>query len=193
MATVMEATPLVEMEQPPPSQPPDLYEIIDGEFVETPPMSVQSLSIANDLSAHFVLQCRTFGRSFVEMIFRIPTAQDENRARRPDFAFVPFELWPSGESFPRENAWDIVPPLVVEVVSPSDVAEGLLDKIVEYLNAGVQLVWVIYPSQRLIYVYESPTRVRGLGPADELDGGAVLPRFRLPVATLMPAPATPST
>ena len=39
-------------------------------------------------------------------------------------------------------------------------AEEIQDKIQEYFDAGVQLVWVIYPRHRRIYVYESATRNR---------------------------------
>jgi hypothetical protein len=47
-------------------------------------------------------------------------------------------------------------------------------------------MWVIYPTQRLVYVYESPRQPKILGEADELDGGAVLPGFRTPIASLFP-------
>jgi Uma2 family endonuclease len=61
---------------------------------------------------------------------------------------------------------------------------GSLQKIGEYFQAGVQLVWVVYPQQRLVYVYETPTRVRILATDDTLDGGAVLPGFQLRVDSL---------
>jgi Uma2 family endonuclease len=85
-----------------------------------------------------------------------------------------------------QNPWDVVPDLAVEVISPSDLVYDLIQKIAEYFEAGVRLVWVVYPPQRLVYVYESLTRARILTVADELEGGAVLPGFRLPVANLFP-------
>jgi len=48
-------------------------------------------------------------------------------------------------------------------------------------------VWIVYPTQRLLYVYESPHQVRILREADELTGDAVLPSFRIPLASLFPA------
>ena len=78
----------------------------------------------------------------------------------------------------------MVPDLAVEVVSPTDRAEAGLDKVREYFEAGVQLVWVIYPKLRVVHVFESFTRIRVLTRADDLDGGALLPGFRLPLATL---------
>ena len=90
----------------------------------------------------------------------------------------------------RDNAWDVVPDLAIEVVSPTDFAEDLLTKLDEYFRAGVSLVWVVYPSLRLIHVYESMTRIRVATATDELDGGAVLPGFRVAVAALFPEAAT---
>jgi Uma2 family endonuclease len=76
---------------------------------------------------------------------------------------------------------------MVEVVSPSDLAEEIMERIDEYFAAGTKLVWIVYPTQRLLYIYESPRQVRILGEADELDGGLVLPDFRIPIASLFPA------
>src|SRR5207249_957331 len=112
---------------------------------------------------------------------------DGSRNRRPDVAFVTYERWPMNRPIPlTDNAWDVVPDLAVEVSSRHDLAEELVQKLTEYFQAGVRLVWVIYPKQRLVYVYESPTQVRGLTQSDELDGGTVLPGFRLPLANLFP-------
>ena len=86
-----------------------------------------------------------------------------------------------------DNAWDIVPELMVEVVSPHDLAEEIVERLEEYWAAGTQLVWVVYPTQRLVYVYESLRQVRILAAADELTGGSVLPGFRIPIASLFPA------
>ncbi len=97
------------------------------------------------------------------------------------------ERWPKDRPIPGEgNAWDVVPDLAVEVVSPNDNAEELLIKADEYFRAGVRMVWIVYPRQRLVFVYESLTQVRGLTRADVLDGGAVLPGFRLPLQELFP-------
>ena len=75
----------------------------------------------------------------------------------------------------RENAWDVVPDLAVEVISPYNLAEESLQKVREYFQAGVTLVWVVYPEERQVYVYESPTQIRVLTTDDTLDGGTVLP------------------
>jgi Uma2 family endonuclease len=48
----------------------------------------------------------------------------------------------------------------------------------------VRSVWVVYPKRREVYVYASPTQVHVLPSDQELDGGDLLPGFRLPLAAL---------
>ena len=48
---------------------------------------------------------------------------------------------------------------------------------------------MVFPSLRVIHVYESMTRIKAVTTADELDGGAVLPGFRVAVAALFPEAA----
>jgi Uma2 family endonuclease len=168
-----------------------LYEIIDGERVEIPPMSVYATSVASSLIGELSIfsHARPIGRAFSEMLFRLPL--NGSRNRRPDVAFVTYERWPKNRPIPpTDNAWDLAPDLAVEVISPHDLADEIIQKLTEYFQAGVRLVWIIYPQQRLVYVYDSPTRVRGLAQTDELDGGDVLPGFRLPLANLFPETAS---
>lgn len=170
----------------------DRYEIVDGQYVELPPMSADSTGIASDLLVHLSVYGRAngVGRAYAEMLFNL--SAPPNRNRKPDVMFVPFSRWPNGRALPVDNAWDVLPDLCVEVVSPTDMADKLMDKVREYFQAGVRLVWVVYPRHELVQVYESLTAVRGLGRADTLDGGAVLPGFRLPLAELFPDGTPPA-
>ena len=84
------------------------------------------------------------------------------------------------------------PRLAIEVVSPTNLAEDLLAKVDEYFQAGVRQVWVVYPAAARVHVHESPTQIRVLGRGDELDGGPLLPGFRLPLAELFEAEAEPA-
>ena len=69
-------------------------------------------------------------------------------------------------------------------MSPTNTTDEVVVKIPEYFQAGVELVWVIYPEPTMVYVYESPVDVRLLARTDALDGGKVLPGFRLALAEL---------
>jgi Uma2 family endonuclease len=160
----------------------ELYEVIDGQRVGLPSMGIRAAWIASQI-VQFLGQfgrANNLGHAVGEGLFHLPLPEDRNR--RPDVAFVSYERWARRRPLPpNDNAWDVLPNLVVEVVSPTDLAEEVQEKVAEYLRAGVTLVWVVYPQLRQVYVYESPTKVRGLTQADELDGGTVLPGFRLPL------------
>lgn len=171
----------------------DNYEVIDGVRVELSPMSADSQAIGSELVRHIGNHGadRNLGKAYAEMLFKLPLAKDRNR--RPDVAFVSFAKWPKYKPIPSTNAWDVLPDLCVEVVSPNDVGDEIETKIGEYFAAGVSLVWVVYPRHEIVYVYDSVARVRRLTRGDTLDGGAVLPDFRLPLAELFiqPPPAQP--
>jgi Uma2 family endonuclease len=164
-----------------------LFEIIDGKQVELPPMSI----LASRVTSHLIrilghyLHGNPIGEALMETLFHLPLPVDRNR--RPDVAFVSAQtIAAAPPQLGSEDAWAVLPELMVEVVSPSDLAEEVMERIGEYFAAGTKLMWVIYPTQRLVYVYESPLQIRVLNEAGELDGGAVLPGFRIAVASLFP-------
>ncbi|MCI0703590.1 MAG: Uma2 family endonuclease, partial [Planctomycetia bacterium] len=74
----------------------------------------------------------------------------------------------------------------VEVISPTDKAFDVIDKVREYFAGGVQQVWHIYSNVELVFVFTSPTQVRVLTRADELTGDPVVPGFRMALADLFP-------
>ena len=161
-----------------------LYEVVNGEHVELPPMGVYEVWIASRLGylLDSFVQPRRLGNVVGEMLFSLDPVK--RLERRPDVAFVSYQRWPRHRPVPRTNAWEVVPELGVEVVSPSNSAEEIQTKLHDYFRTGVLLVWIIYPIQQLVYVYESPTRLRILTAADELDGGSVLPGFRMKIGDL---------
>jgi Uma2 family endonuclease len=161
-----------------------LYEVVDDKKVELGPMGAHEIWLATEL----VVYLRNFarqhqlGRAVQELLFDFTAMV--HRKRRPDVAFVSYERWPRQRPVPHAEAWEVVPNLVVEVISPSDKGNDILDKVAEYFRIGVECVWVIYIFQKQVYIYESPTQVRILTRADELYGEPVLPHFRLPLVSL---------
>jgi Uma2 family endonuclease len=168
-------------------QTPDeevLYEVVDDQVVELAPMGAYEVWIATVLVARlatFATQHQV-GRAVQEMLFDLTVAT--GRKRRPDVAFVSFDRWPLHRRIPRTEAWEVVPNLAVEVVSRSDSVDYIVDKVAEYFHAGVERVWVVFPSQEQVYIYDSPTSVRILIRTDELSGDPILPHFRLPLVEL---------
>jgi len=161
-----------------------LYEVVDGQAVELAPMGAYEVWLATTLTEYLRRFARQhhLGRAVQEMLFDLGAAVQ--RKRRPDVAFVSYDRWPPQQRVPRTEAWEVVPNLAVEVVSPTDRVNDLINKVAEYFRAGVECVWVVFPSQEQVYIYASPTSVRLLTRADTLYGEPVLPHFQLQLAAL---------
>lgn len=173
---------------PPRVEDAQRYEIVDGQRVEMPPTSIGASLVTTDLTAHRWSQTKTHGRTVMDALFHLALPVDRNR--RPDIAYVSFERWPKDRVPGTENAWDVVPDAAVEVISPNDLIEEVVVKLDEYFRAGVRLAWVVFPNPQLVYVYESYTQICVLTRADTLDGGSVVPGFRLSLSELFPQAST---
>jgi len=95
--------------------------------------------------------------------------------RSPDISFVPLSRLPGGRD-PDDYA-DFPPDLAVEILSPHDRARELNDKVAEYFEFGVRLMWIIDPKRQTVTVYRSWADAHTLRPDETLDGGDVLPGF----------------
>ncbi len=172
-----------------PSTSPDwdtlkLYEVVGGQIVENPPMGAQESVLAGLLTELMapVARASGLGRVVQETLFPIDRAG--KLKRRPDVAFVSDRRWPLKRRIPQTEAWDVIPDLAVEFVSETNSANSVVVKIEEYLEAGVRRVWVIYPVVGKVYLYDSPTQVRILQLSDDLEGGDLIPGFRVALKTL---------
>jgi Uma2 family endonuclease len=173
-----------DLDAPPPGAG-ELYEVINGRVVEPPEMGVFESVFATVLSEAigvFFANSGRLGRTAVETLFRIRT--DPDLQRRPDLAFVSYDRWPRDRPIPKTAAWEVVPDLAVEVVSPNDLAVEVLERLDDYFAAGVRQVWVVYPRHQRFFVHDGPKRVTILDASDMLDGGEILPGFRLRLAEL---------
>src|SRR5438105_307213 len=111
--------------------------------------------------------------------FRLPS----KNVRSPDVSFVAAGRFPNDR--PPDDFGNVAPDLAVEVLSPHDRPRYVLDKIGEYLEAGVRLIWMIDPRQARAVVYRSLSDVRELAEDDSLDGEDVLPGFRCALRDLL--------
>jgi Uma2 family endonuclease len=103
--------------------------------------------------------------------------------RVPDVAFISWDRLP-GRRIPDDPIWDLAPDLAVEILSPSNTAAEMDRKRHDYFRAGVRLVWEIDPAARTVAVYGTPDDPQVLREGDVLEGGTVLPGFRLPLPDL---------
>ena len=99
--------------------------------------------------------------------------------REPDVGFISAERMPLDV---RERRYaQVVPDLVVEIVSPNDRPVPVFDKAQMWLRHGVRLVWITDPEARTITALPQSGPTRTFTEADTLDGGDVLPGFTCPV------------
>jgi Uma2 family endonuclease len=107
-------------------------------------------------------------------------------AREPDVVHGPDAAVVRSERVParQRGFYEVAPDLTVEVMSPDDSYHYVHGKVMEYLEAGVRLVWVVDPERQTITVYQADRSGQILTIDDALDGGDVLPGFTVPVARI---------
>jgi Uma2 family endonuclease len=111
-----------------------------------------------------------------------------NLVRKPDGCFHRIDrLDPTLAS--TQGHLTVAPDLVVEVISPHDRAYRVSEKLGEWQDAGVPLVWLVYPNRRAVLAYHIDTGVREFRRNDTLTADPVLPGFAVPVAELFRLPA----
>lgn len=121
----------------------------------------------------------SLGSVFAEV--GVITERKPDTVRGPDIAFSSNQRL---QRYPEDGFLNAAPDLCIEVLSPSNRAAGIQQKVLEYLAGGARLIWIIDPKRKQVRVYRSPTDIRLLGPDDVLEGEAVLPGFALPLARL---------
>jgi len=105
--------------------------------------------------------------------------------RIPDVAFTSWDHLP-GRCWPTKPVPDVVPELVVEILSSSNTPEEMERKRREYFWAGTTLLWIIDPEKRTVSIYTSaaPDQAVVRTDTETLDGGTVLPGFTVVVGGL---------
>ena len=152
-----------------------LYELVDGILVEKT-VGLEESWIAAILITLMNSHVRPRNLGFVtgaDGMYRLTMG----KVRIPDVAYVSWKRLPDGR-FPEEPIPDLVPDLAVEVISTSNTRKEMDEKLKDYFERGVRLVWFVRPRSRTIDVYTSADsfkRLDGFGDARRRRGVA---RFR---------------
>jgi Uma2 family endonuclease len=150
-----------------------LYELVDGTLVEKS-MSYEASVVAATvlfILKQFVSKYRLGLISGADGFFKLRSS-----TRGPDVAFVSRDRLPGGV-FPTQAYPQIVPNLVVEVLSPGNTDAEMARKRLEYFHAGVQVVWMVDCTNRSVAVFTSPTEMIILSADEVIDGGMAAPGF----------------
>jgi Uma2 family endonuclease len=155
------------------------HELDEGDLISMPPPLGRHGKISVKIS--FLLtgfvDPRSLGDVFVESGFRL----NHDTVRSPDVSFIRAERV---RTMDPDRRFEGGPDLAVEVISPSETASDIAHKVSQYLRTGVQVVWVVYPRDSSIHVFESSGAARVLGSGDLLEAPTVLPGFSVRVSQI---------
>ena len=158
-----------------------LCELVDGTLVEKP-MGLEESGIA----ALLIMFLNAFVHPRRLGLVTAPDGPFRVRSgsiRLPDICFFARASQPDRKN-PKGPVARVAPDLAVEVLSKSNTKAEIARKLDEYFAAGTRLAWIVDPKKRTVRVHTSPAASALLKGDAALDGGDVLPGFRLPLADL---------
>ena len=159
-------------------------ELVKGVVHETMSAGGEHGEIAAALAAMFVNHVRP------RWLGRIATSDSgvllergPDTVREPDVAFFSTETLPLDVRV--RGFYEVVPDLVVEIVSPNDTPGYMAQRVTMWHSFGVPLVWAVYPVARTVVAHplEEPAII--YTEDDTLDGGSILPDFQCPVRDIL--------
>lgn len=153
-------------------------ELVRGRIIRTPPPKPRHGEVCGNVGFHLRLhvQARDLGR-ILSNDSGVVTQRGPDTVRGADIAYYSYARVPRG---PLPDAYlDVAPDLVAEVLSPDDRWPKVLEKVAEYLNAGVLAVLVLDPERRTVHVFTLDEPVRVLSDTDELTLPGLLDDFRV--------------
>ncbi|HEX2206454.1 MAG TPA: Uma2 family endonuclease [Longimicrobium sp.] len=160
-----------------------LRELVDGEVWETPPPGEEHGVVAARMLVK--LGSHVFAHDLgivhaAETGFKI--SENPDTVLAPDAAFVSRERVARAAIAKGYRAG--APDVAVEVVSPGDSFAEVEAKVARWLAAGCRMVVVVNPARRAATVYRSRDDITLLTEGDVLEGGDVVPGWKLPLREL---------
>lgn len=99
--------------------------------------------------------------------------------RSPDGAFILKSRYQALPPDDREKFAHICPDFVIEILSKTDRLRSLHDKMIEWMDNGCRLAWMVNPRDRNTVVFSAGAMPTSKGFDEVLSGGAVLPGFSI--------------
>ncbi len=161
------------------------YELVRGELRTMAPPGAYHGKSASRVGIHLAIHVNEndLGEVYIaEVGFLIGSNPDHVRA--PDVAFVRRER--EDEVGEIHGYFPGPPDLAIEVISPNDIYREVDEKVQDWLEAGTRMVIVINPRRREVRLHTPQADAIVLMPGDTLDGGDVVPGWRIPVRTVFP-------
>ncbi len=157
------------------------YELVNGELLPIMGAKREHARLMLLVGARLLRHVEHTGNGevFADVWWKLRLARDPERLRAPDVAYYGAEkLSASGE----DEMFRLPPDLAVEIYSSTDDRKPRKDfqqRIRDYLDASVQLLWVFYPEARYVMVHRPDGSARMVRETEALEGEDILPGFRL--------------
>ena len=163
------------------------YELIDGELKEKI-VGTKALFVASRICERLhAAYYPHIGFAAVEAM--IYCFSRRRHGRKPDVVYITFERL-GGTAIPDGDIL-VAPVLVVEVLSPGNSGIEVEEKLNEYLEAGIPIVWIVNPDQRTIRIYRHDGSTRLFREKDVIENEPILPGFRMIVGEVFPVEPKP--
>jgi Uma2 family endonuclease len=156
-------------------------ELVRGRLVREPAPGWAHGRASTRIGTLLELHAAAHGLGAVLTNTRFVLSRNPATVRIPDVSFVAADRAPAPD-YP--GALEGGPDLAVEILSPSNTASEMQEKLADYFAAGVRAVWIVDPRTRTVAVYRPGQPFRPLGEDDELDGGEVVPGFSAAMSEL---------
>jgi Uma2 family endonuclease len=157
-------------------------ELVRGEVVETMPAGGEHSFIAGNFVILLGHWAKAGGTGIVGTEAGFILDRDPDVVRAPDLYFLRADRLPAGRV--PVQFYNLAPDLAVEVISPSETAEGIQEKVRDYLAAGSSLVVLVYPRTRLLIAHAADGSSRTYREDEVFSDPAVLLGFSCRVAEL---------
>jgi Uma2 family endonuclease len=108
--------------------------------------------------------------------FRMPIT---NSVKSPDMSFILHSRLDELKGKDKEGFYRIAPDFVIELRSDSDKLQDVIDKMLEYIENGVRLGWLIDPQTENVHIYRLNGNHSTQSFDEKLSGEEVLPKFEL--------------
>jgi Uma2 family endonuclease len=117
---------------------------------------------------------------------RFDLPDDPDQVRGVDVLFLTPDQYARHAGALAEDYIPEVPALCVEIISPTQSAEEVDERVGDYLTGGAQMVWCLFPRRRTVTVYTPDQATQTIRAGGMLSGGEVLPGLAIPLTLLFP-------
>jgi len=180
------------------------FEFVRGELIEMPPPKISHGLMEHALSA--AIDRYLYGRALAlgwsedrgnaalgllvgrvavgDAGVRLNLPHDQDQIRGLDIAYFSAEQMSRLASVLAEEYATEMPVLAAEIISESETAAYIEEKVADYIAGGARLIWLVFPRTRTVKAITPDGVSRTMSEGDRLDGGDVLPGFSLQISSL---------